>query len=592
MKCLLESDRIKVNINLQDRRGWTALHEACKSGRRSTVEYLMELDYAHVDVNIRDNDGNTPMHTACKAGHQDIVEYFMRSDQSDVDINARNNKGQTLLHLACKSGNRDLVEHLIDSDRIHFIMEDNDGNNLLHHACKRGRTDVLEYLVQCHQVDVNTNINKQNNNGDTPLHVAFEFMGMDMNSLRYLLELDDAGAAIDLNIRNGDGDTLLHLACNTHWYDGGDLISYVVECGKFHTGSHIRTQNNDGDTPIHLLCTHRHFDILPNLEMLMEVCRNNNNNDNKRGIDEILKIQNSRGNTPLHVACEHQEHDIIEYLLQSHKANDSLGEYIQNHDGSTPLHIAFGRGLFDTFNDTAIITRLFDFIQHQVIPTTNLSDLSHPNNHMGDTAILQRLIEEAKPVANIQNRHGTTLLHLACIRRESGLSTLQQLVGRDSVDATLQDSDGDTALHYICKANNDSNYLHEFHDDDNDGDDNDDDDGDHDDDQVERMKLLIDSSNVKVDVNLPNKDGDTVLHCAVKGNCFELVEYLMTLEEIDPHVQNRAGDTALEYAQRDFRSDAKILALLESSRLADDPDHPAAKRNQVTVPAGQRRPKY
>jgi len=442
---LLESDRIKVDVNLRDDSGRTALHRACHHGKTNIVKYLMELARAHVDINIRDNHSNTPMQSACYHGHKDIVEYFMRSDRNNVDINPRNTKGETPPHWACRR---------VSSD------------------------------------------------------------------LRYQMESNDVGAAINSNVRNNNGDTLLHLACRMICSDAEDMIAYLVQCDKIDTDSHIRTQNNDGDTPFHLLCSHRHRGMLSSLKLLIEVgLPNNNNNNNNNGdnsnkdnmnIDEILKIQNSDGNTPLHVACKHQKEDVIEYLLQSLKTNSSHN--IQNRDGDTPFHIAFNRDLFVVLNDITRLTRLFDFIQHQVIPAANLTDLSQPDNSVGSPVIIKRLIEEARPIANIQNHEGNTLLHLACASWKSSTIVLRVLVGCDSVDATLVNSDGDTALH--CIPSTDSDYYKY---------------------RLRKMKILIQLSDVKVDVNTRNNYRETVLHCAVEKNCLGLVEYLMTLDDIDIH---------------------------------------------------------
>eukprot|EP00525_Craspedostauros_australis_P013440 CAMPEP_0198117032 /NCGR_PEP_ID=MMETSP1442-20131203/16134_1 /TAXON_ID= /ORGANISM="Craspedostauros australis, Strain CCMP3328" /LENGTH=95 /DNA_ID=CAMNT_0043774991 /DNA_START=1086 /DNA_END=1371 /DNA_ORIENTATION=+ len=46
-----------------------------------------------------------------------------------------------------------------------------------------------------------------------------------------------------------------------------------------------------------------------------------------------------------------------------------------------------------------------------------------------------------------------------------------------------------------------------------------------------KLNLVFESSNVKVNLNMGNNEGDSVLHCVVKGNHATLVEYLITLEE-------------------------------------------------------------
>mmetsp|Transcript_8250 Transcript_8250/g.22384 ORF Transcript_8250/g.22384 Transcript_8250/m.22384 type:complete len:80 (+) Transcript_8250:818-1057(+) len=54
------------------------------------------------------------------------------------------------------------------------MATDEDGSTLLHIACNQGRLEMLQNLAHCHQVHVDANINLQNNEGDTPLHLAKE----------------------------------------------------------------------------------------------------------------------------------------------------------------------------------------------------------------------------------------------------------------------------------------------------------------------------------------------------------------------------------------------------------------------------------
>eukprot|EP00525_Craspedostauros_australis_P011299 CAMPEP_0198133014 /NCGR_PEP_ID=MMETSP1442-20131203/59339_1 /TAXON_ID= /ORGANISM="Craspedostauros australis, Strain CCMP3328" /LENGTH=869 /DNA_ID=CAMNT_0043794117 /DNA_START=238 /DNA_END=2850 /DNA_ORIENTATION=- len=597
----MQSDRSDVDVNARNNKGQTLLHLACRSGKRDLVEYLMESDRIHFIMD--DTDGNSLLHHACEKGQIDVLKYLVQCPQVDAaaNINKQNNKGDTPLYAACQEMEISCVRYLVESDdisdNVNLNICNSDGDTLLHQACytrrrgsedmiaylvqcdkidtdnppclQQGHIDVLKYLVQCPQVDAAANINKQNNKGDTPLYTACR--DVRTSCLRYLVESDDISDNVSLNIRNNNGDTLLHLACYTICVDVQDMIAYLVHCDKIDTANHMCTQNNDSNTPLHRLCFYGSRNFLPCLKLLLEEYQPNNannehNSNSKLSIDEIFKIQNRHGNTPLHVACKRQERDAIEYLLQASKTNGSFN--IQNHDGDTPVHLAFHRGVFFPLGDATRLTHLFEFIQHQLIPTTNLSDLSHLNDRVGDTVITKRLIEEAKPIANIQNRAGNTLLHLACMNKDSEMSTLQQLVGHDSVDATLQNSDGDTPLHCICCADTDAGsdtgsigeiyvyghfclekiklliessnvtvdvnmmnngetpdagsdtgsigeiyvYGHFC---------------------LEKIKLLIESSNVTVDVNMMNNGGDTVLHSAVKIGLVTVVEYLMTLEEID-----------------------------------------------------------
>jgi len=54
-------------------------------------------------------------------------------------------------------------------------------------------------------------------------------------------------------------------------------------------------------------------------------------------------------------------------------------------------------------------------------------------------------MHEVKPIVNIQDDQGDTLLHFVC--QDGRMPILRDLVGRDLVDAILQNIDGDAALH-------------------------------------------------------------------------------------------------------------------------------------------------
>ena len=107
---------------------------------------------SHADVNLPDRGGYTSLTTACRCVSMSVSMYLL-CEVSDLDVNiADRYDGNTALHLAvwCSKG---------------FL-----GYTQLHKACDRYRGDVTEVLslvyVRGHKINV------QNNNGDTPLHLA------------------------------------------------------------------------------------------------------------------------------------------------------------------------------------------------------------------------------------------------------------------------------------------------------------------------------------------------------------------------------------------------------------------------------------
>jgi ankyrin repeat protein len=95
------------NINVKDRRGWTALHWAVQEGKLEALETLIA---AGLDPDARDKHGATPMHLASFAGEVEIVVRL-----ADVaDINAHTESGATPLHAAVLGGHVKVVRVLLE----------------------------------------------------------------------------------------------------------------------------------------------------------------------------------------------------------------------------------------------------------------------------------------------------------------------------------------------------------------------------------------------------------------------------------------------------------------------------------------------
>jgi ankyrin repeat protein len=55
-----------------------------------------------IDLNIKDNNGNTALHIACLNGHSEIVEIIIKnSSELKIDLNSKEEGGWTAFHLAC-----------------------------------------------------------------------------------------------------------------------------------------------------------------------------------------------------------------------------------------------------------------------------------------------------------------------------------------------------------------------------------------------------------------------------------------------------------------------------------------------------------
>lgn len=158
-----------------------ALYMAGAKNRFDQVRWLVEHTSLRDDVRVLSN----AIETACYNGHWRVVNWLLNNTQVDVNcIDNRGNsalhaviwfgrnRGQTELHKACRTMKPD-VDLAILRRQLYVIGEnideqDNDGNTPLHVACEYGHHTVVEFLMLASADETITN-----DRGQTPAEVAF-----------------------------------------------------------------------------------------------------------------------------------------------------------------------------------------------------------------------------------------------------------------------------------------------------------------------------------------------------------------------------------------------------------------------------------
>jgi ankyrin repeat protein len=154
---------------VRDTNGLTPLHWAARRGREEVCEFLLSLkndqQKPRVDVNIQDEYGVTALSFACIKGHFKVADILLKRN---ADVNLCNRNGTSPLHFAANEGHTDLVRHLIEH-KAKINADNKEQQTPLHYACAQGHLDVATLLLQ-----KGAALRAQDKNGNVPLDKAPE----------------------------------------------------------------------------------------------------------------------------------------------------------------------------------------------------------------------------------------------------------------------------------------------------------------------------------------------------------------------------------------------------------------------------------
>lgn len=228
--------RSGYQVNAKNKWGQTPLMQAAELARLSVVEHLLELE---ADVMCRAVDGETLLHIVCANGWTDIVKRVVKRG---CDVNAINGNRRTPLMVAASSLKLDIVEYLYHFRGANVEGSDAFGWTVLHYMCFGGFLEMVQDLIFWSR----RNINAQNEEGNTPLHVANPLEEPDREIIRCLL---NAGA--DCTIRNEKGETAF--SCFLRESQSLNLITLFIENGAYFKNEEYAILNNNMSLKVGIL---------------------------------------------------------------------------------------------------------------------------------------------------------------------------------------------------------------------------------------------------------------------------------------------------------------------------------------------------
>lgn len=387
----------------------------------------------------------------------------------------------------------------------------------LHYAVLNNKFTIAEILI-----NNGADVNKQDNNGDTPLHIATKKSNLDPTTIKLLVHSgsststkNNAGKTpIDYTQKDESGDERMNAddleiitKMNTIFYAiDGNHIKQIQQILKEKPDA-LNAPNEQGDTPL-LYCIKNEKSNLAQrfLDAGADITKNAADGKTalhlavekgdlhsaqkliEKGLD--VNIKDSKGLTPLHYAAYYDKKDLANLLIKN-----NADMYVESEHG-TPLAVAQG----DTKNDLETIHEAKNDIFKAI------------DQYTGDDTRIAELIEKNSAHLEKKNSDGETPL-LYCLKKKPNLA--QKFIAIP-VDCNAVDNNGNSALHIALEQKCDNAVI---------------------------TQLL----NKNVDVNKKNKDGKTPLIFAAGLNNSEALNLLLK-KGASIGTQDAQGKTALHYA--------------------------------------------
>jgi ankyrin repeat protein len=287
----------RVELNYQDRDGYTALHDAIVGEQEPVAMRL--LTTRGVDPGLQNNHGATPFLLAARHGLLVVVEHLLK--QKYVDYNVIDSMGRSAFLQAVEGGHSEIVDLLLGKTKVQPDIEDLEEETAISHPIRIGYLKIEPDIMDFNQRTA----------------ISYAAQGGHLRVLNTLLEYDIPG-----DTKDKDGRT-------PFWYAASEGH---LEAMKFLLSKYIvspNTEDKNGQTPFSIAAKNGHTQVLV---FLYSNCN----------VD--VDSRDQEGYTPLTHAISGRHMQNGDYLL-------SIGADLQTRD-------KVGRTLLDHSNDEKIIELL------------------------------------------------------------------------------------------------------------------------------------------------------------------------------------------------------------------------------------------
>ncbi|CAH2007521.1 unnamed protein product [Acanthoscelides obtectus] len=446
-------------------------------------------------VNTWSPQGELPLELALRARNSSIATTLV---EHGADVNAKDSEGDVLIHRAIKKeyafGALFLLKHNCDVSST--TRSEND--TPLHLLAGANNIEDCELIAE-NLINTNVNVNCQNRQGHSALHIAIEADNRPIFDI--LLKQD----YINVNQRTEDEHTPLYYALLK--YEAGDDDSRDSYAARLlATGAHpnpVYSANNSSLLQVLILNGAENAALFLSTHM-----------DN---LDHV----NNEGETALHLACSKGYHKLVASLLK-HGANPNL---LTNESRQPALHYAVKANseqcinCIIEFNEQNENADDPDRMQPKIPCNFNIRDTN------GDTPISLALNEgynhlipvliKGKADVNVRNGKDFTLLHQAILKEDAKTAIFLLDQGIDinakGVDMSAPDRLGNCALWAALDSDKED---------------------------IASILTLVEH---RANVNARDAENKTPLHIAIENRQDDIISLLLSVPEIDLSLRDKSG---------------------------------------------------
>jgi ankyrin repeat protein len=532
----------RVNFNLQDVAGRTALNYAAETNKAELLNLL--LTKTNMDYNHTDYAGKTPLHAAAEKGHLNIVKELLQLSAIDQSVCHSDHQNKLPFELAL------INQHPEVTKAIHTYLGERHGQNAIHHAAILNKPELLDKAVGATNLDYNQ-IDCYNK---TPLQIAAERGHLDIvNCLLKLPGIEEsvtpriaknirtpgaiANRPIQLALKNGhtavadkihqhllrhqlptpfavqrnltqtteneakapydDEDLRLHKAV-----DRGDEAAVIeLLADASFPAEMLNAPHHYGLSPLACAATRGHLNILNRLLQ-----------DPRIDINAICK---DLGKTPLQYATQHGQLKTALRLI----GQPGIKLNHRDKEGNSALHLTLQK------------MRRDDSLPELRLTAAQVQELKERQWNLA--LIRESLLAQQNIQPNLRNRAGLT--PLAQSVSDKNKIAFDKLIADPRTNVNIRAKKGLSPLHIAICTNN--AYMFD--------------------------KL---TAHPGVDVNIPDNGGFTPLHWAISTDNQHMFNQLIERDETNLEQSSHNGTTPLDYA---FKLKRREMAQ-ELSEILDD----------------------